>query len=301
MGDRWNDIWQRQREQQKSFGLEPTNMTPLSKAKLAKDLALGLYEEAAELARTATRFKVHILSDMPVEKVDVANEAADVMKYTIAIAQLHGISADQMVRVFMQKSDVVEHKAAAQRIQLEDETRVIIVDMDGCLADLSVLDELVFQAGSLTEQEQIKAEFRRTGGYLELPPIPGSREGMKRLRAAGYKLVVLTARPYQRYNRLYADTMEWLVKYGIDHDMLLFERDKAEAICEHIYPAKPRYFIEDRAKHALEIADLEIEVLLIDAPENRTLRQNPFIKRVADWNALCEEVLKGAERNQDES
>lgn len=299
MSDRWTQIWQRQQRQQQSLGLEPNGMSPLAKSRVAKDLSLGLYEEAAELARVATRFKVHILNSQPVEKVDIMDEAADVMKYTIALTQLYDITAEEMVEAFMRKSDVVEHKAAGERFQLAEETPVIMVDMDGCLADLGCLDEQVEAASSVAEQERIKAEFRRGGGYRFLPPIPNAQQGMARLAALGYKLIILTARPHHHYNRLYADTMEWLAEQNIDYDLLLFGRDKAEVICEHIYPAKPRYFIEDRAKHAMEIADLGITVLLMDNPANRSLPSSPFIMRVNDWQGLAKTVSSNESHSQE--
>lgn len=267
-------------------------MAPLVKSRLCRDLVLGLYEEVAELATSATRFKAHILNAAPVEKVNVQDAVADVLKYTIAIAQLHGITAEEMAEAFMQKSDVVEHKAQGERFQLEENTPVIVVDLDGCLADLGSFDEAVAAEDGVEAQERLKADFRRSGGYRDLPPIPGAQEGMARLKEAGNKLIILTARPYQQYNRIYADTMEWLVQNGMEHDLLLFGRDKAEMICEYVYPAIPRYFVEDRAKHAMEVAELGVRVLLMATPANSTLSPNPLVTRVQTWQELTDRVVK---------
>jgi hypothetical protein len=84
--------------------------------------------------------------------------------------------------------------------------------------------------------------------------------------------------------------MEWLAKNGIGYDLLLFGRDKAEIIRDYISPAVPRYFIEDRAKHALEIAELGISVLLMDIPANSGLSPSPFITRVKDWQEITRRV-----------
>jgi len=80
-----------------------------------------------------------------------------------------------------------------------------------------------------------------------------------------------------------------LKKHDIAYDLILFRRDKAEALCEHIFPAQPTCFIEDRAKHALEIVDMDVPVLLLDNDGNRTV-DHELITRVADWTEIIDAV-----------
>ena len=138
--------------------------------------------------------------------------------------------------------------------------------------------------------ESLKEDFYRGGGFRDMPPIPGAVEGMRALREMGYKIILVTARPYWQYKRLYADTMYWLKQHDIVYDGILFEKDKAEAIYEHIFPARPKFFIEDRDKHALEVAGIGVPVLLLNYPHNDHIAETELIKRVADWPAIIEAV-----------
>jgi len=291
MTDKWRSIWDRQKQQQESFGLDPDGMTLTDKALVAKDLSLGLYEEVAELARITVHFKRHLLRVPPVDWINVVEEAADVLKYTIAIAQLHGVSAEDMFQAFMRKSAVVEDRAAGEQLELTEDTKVILVDLDNCIADITPLEETLGKIEQTAEREQAKADLRRTGAFRTLPVVDGAVAGMRHLRQLGYKLVIITARPYRQYKRLYADTMEWLKKHKIEYDLILFKRDKAEAISDYIMPAQARFFIEDRTKHALEIIDMNVPVLLLDAPYNQGV-EHPLITRVENWGALISRVVE---------
>ena len=65
------------------------------------------------------------------------------------------------------------------------------------------------------------------------PPVPGIREAIDRLRAAGYEVVVLSSRSANRYGR--AAMQDWLDRYGI--------------VVDGIYSHKPpaRCYVDDRA------------------------------------------------------
>lgn len=296
--DRWAKLWERQAETQRFFNLDPMAMDGIGKARAAKDLALGLYEETGELARDATRFKAHILKDKPVERVNIADEMADVVKYAIAIAQLYGVTADEAFEAFMRKSDVVEDRARGQRTELEVDTKLIVCDLDNVICDLrSWQSKLNDSRGGAPMNdrtvkllESLKEDFYRGGGFREMPAIEGAREGMKAIKDMGYTVILVTARPQWQYKRLYADTMGWLKAHGIEYDNIIFEKDKAEAIYEHIFPARPKFFIEDRDKHALEVANIGVPVLLLDYDYNRHIEETPLIRRVVDWTAIVEAI-----------
>jgi len=298
MIDMWNAMWERQAKQQEGFNLDPKAMSAVDKARTAKDLALGLYEEVSELARDATHFKAHILKTPTIERINLADEAADVMKYLLSICQLYGVTSEQMYEAFLRKSDVVDDRARGQRLELETHTKLIIADMDNCIADLSGWQNKLNESqGSAPMNdrtmkllESLKEDFYRGGGFKDLPVINGAKEGMQELRRLGYKIVIITARPYWQYKRLYADTLAWLQQYDIAYDLILFNKDKAEAIYEHIFPARPAFFIEDREKHAVEVANIGVPVLLLDWEYNRDVKDRPLITRVDGWGEILQHI-----------
>lgn len=298
MTDKWYEIWERQAATQRFFNLDPSAMDGIAKARVAKDLALGLYEEAGELSRDATRFKAHLLKHRPVERVNVADEAADVLKYAIAIAQLYGVTAEEMFQAFMRKSEVVEDRARGQRTELEVNTRLIVFDLDNVVCDLREWQAKLNESrggapmNDRTVQllESLKEDFYRGGGFRNMPAIPGAVEGMAAVREMGYTIILITARPQWQYKRLYADTMGWLRDHNVPYDNIIFEKDKAEAIYEHIFPARPKFFVEDRDKHALEVANIGVPVLLLDYDYNQHIQETPLITRVVDWAAIVEKA-----------
>lgn len=294
----WNRMWERQQEQQEAFNLNPEAMSDIDKARTAKDLALGLFEEASELTRDTARYKAHILKAPPIERINVADEAADVLKYLIAISQLYGVTPVDLYEAFMRKSDVVADKARGEQLELARTTQLVICDLDNVISDLSGWQNKLNESrgnapmNDRTVQllESLKEDFYKGGGFKDLPVIKGAIEGTAQLRKMGYKIVIITARPYWQYKRLYADTLQWLKKYDITYDLILFNKDKAEAIYEHIFPARPAFFVEDREKHAIEVAGIGVPVLLLDWPYNKDIRPHPLIKRVEGWGGIIEQV-----------
>ena len=75
-------------------------------------------------------------------------------------------------------------------------------------------------------------------------------------------MAIITARPKHRHKNVESETIAWLSCHRIPYDLLIFDRDKAEAISEHVLPANVIAVIEDRRKHAVEIAALGLPVLL---------------------------------------
>lgn len=298
MTDNWQRMWVIQSEQQKAFGLDPEVMTGVEKGRVVKDLLLGLYEETQELSRCVAQHKQHVLKTPSIEKVNVIEEITDVLKYLMSIAQIFDINAEEVFEGFLSKTQVISDKAEGARCELERDTKLLGVDLDGCVADISSWQRFMEKQGKMAdweaidELEALKAEYYRCGGFRDVPMIDGAREALAEFRAAGYKIVIITARPHWQYKRLYADTIHWLKKNGIEHDLLLFNKDKAEALYEHIHPATPAWFIEDRDKHAMELVNIGINVLLLDYKYNENV-EHDLITRVYNWDEIKRVVLGG--------
>ena len=295
--DRLKIIWQKQSEQQERLGLNPKDMSIAEKMAHAKDLGLIATEELSELMRASLRYKAHMLKAEPVDTSHVVEEMVDLFKSVIALAQLYGVGDQRFFNSFIQKTSVVDHRADGEQFELREDTNLILVDLDGCLADLSSFDKEIndmhmkyYSTHTLSEilamQEAAKTEFRKSGGYKDLPAIFGAQSAMEELKRDGYKIVILTARPHRQYKRLYGDTLEWLGSNHIQHDLLLFERDKAEAIVKYIHPATPLLFVEDRMKHALEVSELSIDVALFGASARTSPHTNPFIRNCDGWREV---------------
>lgn len=299
--DRLEEIWDLQSQQQIRLNLDPRALAPLDRARVMKDFALGLYEEVKALVDTTTHYKAHVLRAPKIERANVADQAASLMKYLVAVCQLHGVSPAELFDAYKRKTAVVDDRARGQRIELERGTKLVITDLDGCVADLSGWQkQLAAQRGTApmndkTVQmlESLKEDFYRGGGFTELPPVEGAREALRHIRAAGYSIAIITARPQWQYQRLYADTIHWLKKHDIAYDLILFNKDKGEAVYEHIFPARPLFFVEDREKHCLELANIGVKVMHL-ASGDRNITPHPLIQPVNGWSDIIEEFRKVA-------
>lgn len=296
--DKLKAIWKAQKEQQESFGLTPDTST-LDKRAMAKDYVIGMLEEVSELAAASTNFKAHILKSSDQSVSAILEEAVDVAKYLFSLMHLYGITSDEFHQRFIEKTEVIRHRAEAIDMELTSDTKLIAMDLDGCVVDLQPLDDeldVIARSGDspssiLAQQESVKFEWREQGKFLDLPPIKDAIRTVKCLKNNGYQIAIITARPQKQHKRLYSDTIRWLQKYHVPYDLLLFGRDKAEMICDHLKPAFPQYFIEDRVKHALEVAALGIPVLLLDLSRKKEIDM-PLVKIVKSWSDLAYEILE---------
>lgn len=288
--DDFERLWKDQAETQKVLGLDPRTLTPTERDEAAKDMILGLFEEVQELAKDTLGYKAHVLKRKRVEKVNVADNVVDLLKYTLAYAQLYRLTPDDVMEAWRRKTSTFNDRARGERLELERHTLVATIDLDGVVVDLSSWqDKLKESQGgapmndkTVAMLESLKEDFYRDGGFRTLPPMPGAVEGMRALAALGISLVIITARPQWQYKRVYGDTVEWLDKHGVPRDLILFNKDKAEAIYEHVLPARPMFHVEDRSKHALEVANIGVPVKLLGGA-GAELAAHPLIEPVSSW------------------
>lgn len=293
-------LWNAQAIQQSELGLHPKHMNDMDRARATADLVLGLHEEATELARLGSTHKRHLLRQQRVERHDVAEEVADLLKITFALAQLHGLTLDDVYDAFLRKTEVVRAKAEGERTVMERDTKVVCIDLDDVIGDLSVWTKQLehLKGGAPANDrtwammESFKDEFYIKGGFKDLPVIPGAREAITDLVYSGFTIVIVTARPQWQYKRLYHDTLAWLEEHQIPHHLILFNKDKVEAVYQHLAPAWPYAFIEDHPRNAIGLADAGIHVLLFDQPHNRDIEQHPRIQRVHGWNGVRKALLE---------
>lgn len=296
MADRLVEIWQVQQEQQRELGMDPRHMSDVDRRRITSDLVLQLHEEASELGRIASTHKRHLLAAPHIDPGNVALEVADILKVTLVLAQLHGLSVAEVVEAFYKKTRVVRSRADGERMRLQSTTRLLCVDMDDVISDLGSWGKQLaeYKAGREPGKqvwdilEAHKDEFYKHGRFREMPPIEDAPESLRALKARGWTIVIVTARPQWQYKRLYSDTLEWLDTHEVPHDHVLFNKDKVEAVHMHLAPAWPRAFVEDHERNARALADAGIPVLLFDRPHNQGVADANNLTRVSGWKQILE-------------
>ena len=294
-------LFDMQARQQEELGLDPKHMDDHERTDRARRVLLGIHEEVTELQKLTTSYKRHLLSRPVVNKENIADECADIFKYLVSLAQMHDISSDDFSEAFRRKTLVTSAKARYDRFKLVKGDKVLVVDVDDVVADLSCWQQKLHSIKSaipdnedkLRVVEEFKDRFYRAGGFRDLDVIPGAKRSLVKFSEAGYKIAMITARPAQQYKRLYADTLTWLTNHGIPHDKVIFNKDKVEAIQDHIMPAWPVAFVEDHPKNALGLAFNGVPVLLFNQPHNESLDCNAHsnITRVSSWSEVEHLIL----------
>lgn len=256
-----------------------------ARREVLNDLLLGLAKETGEMQQRLHNGP-HQLRAKPIDLPTVAHDAIDILKYVLAIAATAGVDPILLTDTFWAVTEAVDDRWRREQADLGGE-RVLVVDIDGCLADFDTgFNEWArgrhpedWPVGQMLEAA--KQEFYASGGFARLGALPGAAAAMHTAKKLGMKIAIITARPKRRHANVETDTVGWLRRHDIPYDLLVFDRDKAEAICEHILPATVVAAIEDRTKHAVEIAALDIPVILFNDEE----LADPRITSVDNWDA----------------
>jgi hypothetical protein len=206
-----------------------------------------------------------------------------------AVAHLHGVRWEELDEVFHAKTELLYQRIEQYRLDLAHQ-RVFVTDLDGCVVDIQpFVDSFeggkAYGASSTLDRERAVFDWYEAGGFLRLPAMPGAREVLTEAKAQGMLIACVSARPVWQHRRLAYDTQRWLHDNGIPHDILVFDKDKNDALVKHVLPAKVVGFVEDRDKHALELANRGVDVLLVDTPRNRHIA-GPTIHRVSTWQDI---------------
>lgn len=287
-----DEMWNAQLNSQMEMGLNPGHLSDRVRDDELKNMLLGLQEQAVQLALASTRYKQHIVNARPIDRSNAAERVADVIKYALAIAQTLQIDKEALFEAFMAKTRVVLDRHRSERATLQRDSKIVCVDVDDVVADLASLPSVLPRlAGGEPRRhhalvESFKDDLHSSGVFRELPPVPGAVEALRKFKDKNWTIVLITARPVWQFQRIYADTLYWLDKHAVPRDVLLFNKDKVEAVYERLNPAWPRAFVEDDPRNALALASAGILVLLYDRPRNRDLPETPNIIRVMNWQEV---------------
>lgn len=300
MKDIFDMIW----EDQASFNENIYDKDKLDKEGLrhwTNYYTLALHREASE-ALDELDWKVHREEHKDVVRSNLLEELVDVFKYWMCLTQLHGFSLDEVTDEYFRKSAVVEQRYRQEKqLQFGPEDKIVGVDIDGVLAKYP--DEFVKfindEMGTEFKREQVtsyniyedlgipleqgiklKDKFRQTGRNRDIGVHKGAGEFLKSLKNEGYKIVLLTARPYEKYKRILADTMQWLDSNDLHYDALVFAEKKHEKLLEKYDPDQVMFFVDDVLGNAEDITSLGVPCYLMDAPYNQNKELRDGITRV---------------------
>jgi len=298
-------IWKEQIEfNSQLFNIE--SLTDDQRRILTKEMLLHMISEIDELLASTGTWKIHKRygkKELP-KKSGITEELVDMFKYLVNIAILWDISPKEFIKVFWKKSEVVRFKYLQDKLLLEIKDKpVVITDLDGVVNSypnewLAYLRrKLKIKIKNLNEAKEkippdvyqkLKHEFRENGGELKYKPNKPIIEFLSQLKKNGYHIVILTSRPVWNVKRYYSDTLEWLRKYNVPFDCILWTWEKGKKLFETF--SNVVLVLEDDLDFANQIASWGYKVILIDKSYNRG-KTHGNVVRVKDLYTLYYQIL----------
>ncbi len=209
------------------------------KIKWNKEYVLALSKEVYEVLDEID-WKMHTSKDTEDVNDNVLEECVDVLKYLFGIIQLNGFSVDNLYDKFV----------------------------DGFLRWLENEHNLKFNSLAKFKQEvdkkqqyKLKSEYRTCGVKATLNVLDGVKTFMKDA-CEKYNVVLLTARPYKKYFRIYSDTIKWLSDNDICYDAIVFDEEKEKYIINNFDPKQVAFCVDDDISNANKLHDSGFKVYL---------------------------------------
>lgn len=125
----------------------------------------------------------------------------------------------------------------------------------------------------------------------DTPIKPNAVEYIKKIKALGHSVFVITARDNRLYTDAYKTTSEQLTANGVVYDKLICTFDKAQACIEE----NIGLFIDDSVGNCKKVQSAGIPVLLFNSKGNAHVDTD--LNRVDDWKEIYE-WIKGDKNNE---
>jgi len=278
-----NEIWEIQKKFNEEFyKYRGTSMDEFSieqKQYWTKEIILSIISETIEVLNSIN-WKMHRKEEKEVILDNLLEELVDCQKFLLGLFQIWGFSFEDFKQKFKDKSEVV-YQRWKQEIKLnllKDEQKICIVDIDGVLANYhkAIVDFVNKELNAnykfdelhkLRNYKDLKHKYRISGIKRELELMPYAKELLDYLSSKGYKIVLLSARPYKKYVRIFYDTLYWINKNNLKCDALFFDEDKSDKIVKILPQAN--FIIEDDLNYANSLANLGYRVFLLNNEYNQ--------------------------------
>lgn len=284
--------------------------------KLHMEYILGIFHNATKLLNEY-KWKDNLIEIESVDKHSIIEHSGDVLKYLISLLLLHNIDPIDFITSYVEKYDVTLGKVSDREKLLSERTKIVAFDIDGVIMDYStkffsfmkeedaipqnvVLKQTDYHFYkflqkeynvTFADEERLFVKFVENGGFRALKSYKDASNVLNKLHKYGYMIVLITARPYKRFKRIYSDTVYSLAENDIYWDKLLFQNNKADAI-QSLSPAEIKFFVDDRDKHALEVSSIGVPVFILDKKYNRTIQEIEGIKRITSLKDVLKQLTK---------
>ena len=258
MADRLSEIFEEQLRFQLEFNPVFDTMGDEDRLRWAKENILHAYSEMGELLEELKSWRSWLGRGDKPDVSAMTEEAIDAIKLILNVLLLYKVTVTDFYDAFQQKSEVnthrfLQHQNLAKlgvlwrRSEVGRSIKMAALDLDGVLAQYpgpwldflkkeTGIDVADFDLSSGTAMiprdvySRLKDRWRREGLDRYIPPVAGAKTLVDALVARGYKVVIISARPADRYKRTYSDSIKWLKDHGFAYDAVIWSPDKEDKI-----------------------------------------------------------------------
>lgn len=197
---------------------------------------LGLINEIDELLREIgwKRHRGNVSILRQASKQNLAYELADLTKYVLSLWQIWGFDLDTMLLEIARKNTIMKVRLQQEFAELPKAgTKVLLTDMDGTLANLryglweygmsqGIVDpvEHPYKISTLNYDvdfgidyrtfQKLKQRFIEGHGFATLRPMEAACKAVRKALNDGVYVIAYTARPADKYPRLWLESWCWL-------------------------------------------------------------------------------------------
>lgn len=310
---RWRRVWEDQAEFNRLFRAEPVTFE--ARSALTKEMLLNLISECTELLNTM-KWKAHRKTAIRENRPHTVTEIVDIFKYWLSIAQVWGVTEDEFLAAYWEKSAVCRQRHSEEWLRTVTDPTVV-VDIDNTICDYirgiydwlfaigryDLLEKARVCSESRTwvnadtlgipepEWQRLKHTFRTSGAKRTLPLMPGAKEFLDGLKKRGYQIVLLTSRPIEQYPNLYHDTFVWLRTHQLPFDAIWWAHDKAErlAVNPDVFQSV-RFFVDDEYRYIDSVSRRGIKSFWITPSASTSLTQLPGVTQVTTLGEILDQL-----------
>lgn len=184
-------------------------------------------------------------------------EGIDAFKFLLNLFLVHGCDSTAFFQKFVDKSKVVDirynQEKKLKELKSKKDIKLAVLDIDGIICSHSV--EFLrgttyntiyeFKNDDINLYNEKKYSFRVSGIKRNLPVKPYVYNFLQTLKNKGYLILLLSARPYEKFIRIYADTLYWLENNDIKYDFLFFNKNKEQFIIDNVLPEQVKFCVDD--------------------------------------------------------
>jgi hypothetical protein len=261
------------------------------KTELTKTFCLSLHSEVSQLIN-AVDYKQHMTTNAKPDIERVLFESVDCVRYVLALLNLWGLTAEDFIEAFEKKDRFLhERNILASRLRAPNQ-KVIICDIDDVLSQFRIpyaefvkkefgvvidsFSEEYYNIEPITaagiDPDEVFSKFVSSGMFSKVPPCSEMIDFMHEVRAQGYWIQLLTARPGHDARCKY-DTYDWLSKNKIPFDGIDFTPEKYMWLSDKEFYSDGSLVcaIDDSLKHAAEYARHGVHVIVPAASYNASV------------------------------